>query len=252
MLERGDEILVTNHEYPDMIETILQRGKREGIVMRSVNVPLPGEDRSGLVNRIDQAITPRTRLILISHVSAWSGEILPVQEVTHAARKRDVAVLVDAAQSVGLLDVDSAGIGADFLATSLHKWMGAPMGTGALLMRTRHIGKVWALHPPSWDTTKHPMDLYEWTGTFNVAAYRSTSDAIKFQRLLGLARKRARIRFLGDYWQKRLADVRGVSILTPRDGARSFGVASMMFDKIPSATSELDRFVAAVIKLAQA
>ncbi len=161
------------------------------------------------------------------------------------------------------------------------------MGTGALLMRTQHIGKVWALHPPSWDTTKHPMDLYEWSGTFNVAAYRSTSDAIKFQRLLGLARKRARIRLLGDYWQKRLADVRGVSVLTPRDGARSFGVASMMFDNIPSdkavhelrgkgfvlqdksgrhspyrnairvspgvyaSTSELDRFVTAVRQLAQ-
>lgn len=117
-LQRGDELLVTNHEYPDMIETIPQRGKREGIVMRAVNVPLPGEDRSSLVNRINQAITPRTRLILISHVSAWSGEMLPIQEVTQAARRRNVAVLVDAAQSVGLLDVNFAHIGADFLATS--------------------------------------------------------------------------------------------------------------------------------------
>ncbi len=287
-LERGDEIIVTDHEYPDMIETISQRGKREGIVMKTVNVPLPGEDRLALVNRIEQAITPRTKLLLISHVSAWSGEVLPIDEVTAVAHKHDVAVLVDGAQSVGLLDVNFDRIGADFLATSLHKWMEAPMGTGALLMKTKYIGKVWPLNPPAWDTTTYPMDPYEWCGTFNVAAYRSISDAIKFQQLLGLPRKRARIRFLGDYWQKQLADIRGVHILTPHDASRSFGVAAFMFDQIQAdkavkilrakgfivqdkswrhspfknairvspgvyaTTSELDRFVKAVKQVASA
>jgi selenocysteine lyase/cysteine desulfurase len=233
-LERGDEIIVTNHEYPDMIETVLQRAKREGIVMRTVNVASPSEDRLALVDRVEKAITPRTKLLLISHVSAWSGEILPVKEVTAAAHRQNVAVLVDAAQSVGMLNVSFANIGADFLATSLHKWVGAPMSTGALLMKTDYIGKVWPLHPPSWDTSKHPMDLYEWSGTFNMAAYMSTTDALQFQRKLGLERKRARIRFLGDYWQSRLAKVPRVRALTPSDSSRSFGVASIMIDGLPA------------------
>lgn len=233
-LEHGDEILVTDHEYPDMIETVLQRARREGVVVRVVTVPLATEDRLALVDRVARAIGPRTKLLLISQVSAWSGEILPVQEVTAAARAKGVAVLVDAAQSVGILDVSFDKIGCDFLATSLHKWLAAPMGTGALIMLPQHVGKVWPLHPPSWDTSKHPMDIYEWTGTFNVAAYASIIDALDFQRTLGVARKQARVRYLGSYWQDRQRDVPKVKVLTPRDPTRSFGVASMMVEGVSS------------------
>ncbi len=93
-MKSGDEVLVTNHEYPDMIEVILQRGKRDGVIMKTVAVPASGEDRLALVERVRKAITPRTKLLLISHVSAWSGEILPVAEVTKAAHESGVAVLV--------------------------------------------------------------------------------------------------------------------------------------------------------------
>lgn len=234
-LRQGDEILVTNHEYPDMIETILQRAKREGIIMRKVDIPSPDQDQLALVDAVKSAITPRTKLMLISQVSAWSGEVLPVREVSAAARERGVAVVVDAAQSVGLLDVNFTEIGCDFFATSLHKWLAAPMGTGALIMRPEHVGKVWPLHPPSWDTAKYPMDIYEWTGTFNVAAYASIVDALNFQRTLGVARKRERVRFLGDYWQSRLADIPGARILTPRDTRRSLGVAAISVTGAPSA-----------------
>lgn len=237
-MDRGDEILVTDHEYPDMIATILQRAKRDGVVMRVVRVPLPSEDRLQLVSRVADAISPRTKLLLISHVSAWSGEVLPVKEVGVAARAKGVAVLVDAAQSVGLLDVKFNEMQCDFLAASLHKWLAAPMGTGALMMRPEHLGKVLPLHPPSWDTTKYPTDLYEWTGTFNMAAYASVADALAFLRILGVARKQARVRHLGDYWQNQLADVPRVRIITPRDPLRSFGVASMMIDGVSSENLE--------------
>ncbi len=233
-LERGDEILVTNHEYPDMVETILQRSRREGITMRVVSVPGPNESRLALVDRVAAAISPRTKLLLISHVSAWSGEILPVTEVTAAARDRGVAVLVDAAQSVGMLDVRFDEIGCDFLATSLHKWLGAPLASGALVMRPEHVERVWPLHPPSWDTTEYPMTRFTWTGTINSAAPAGVVDAIAFQRTLGADRKRARTRYLGDHWQSRLADVSKVRLLTPRDPERSFGVASFMVEGIRS------------------
>jgi len=225
-LAAGDEILVTNHEYPDMIETILQRTKRDGIVIKTVPVPAAGEDKLVLVTRIKQAISPRTKLLLISHVSAWSGEILPVAEVTEAARERGVAVLVDAAQSVGMLDVNFDRIGCDFLATSLHKWLGGPLCTGVLVMRKEHVGKVWPLHPPSWDTSQYPMDLYEWAGSINMAANASIGEAITFQQMLGPERKLSRMRYLGKYWQDKISGESRIEILTPLQTERSFGVAS--------------------------
>ncbi len=233
-LVAGDEILVTSHEYPDMIETIIQRSKRGGVVMKTVEVPTFGEDRLALVSRIKQAITPRTKLILVSHVSAWSGEILPVTEITAAAKERGVAVLVDAAQSVGMLDVNFDKIGCDFLASSLHKWLGGPICTGVLIMKKEHVGKVWPLHPPSWDTSQYPMDMYEWSGTINMAANASVGEAIKFQKMLGQERKLARMRYLGKYWQEKLNGDPKIQILTPPQSDRSFGVASLAVKDIPS------------------
>ncbi len=233
-LTAGDEILVTNHEYPDMIETILQRTKREGIVMKTVSVPAIGEDLLALVSRIKQGITPRTKLLLISHVSAWSGEILPVAEVTKVSRESGVAVLVDAAQSVGMLDVNFDRIGCDFLATSLHKWLGGPISTGVLVMKKEHVGKVWPLHPPSWDTSQYPMDLYEWAGTINMAANASIGEVITFQQMLGQKRKLSRMRYLGKYWQDNISGDSKIEILTPSQTERSFGVASFAVRDMPS------------------
>jgi selenocysteine lyase/cysteine desulfurase len=234
-LQGGDEVLVTDHEYPDMVETVLQRARRDGIVMRTVRVPGPDEPGALLATRVAEAITPRTRLLLVSHVSAWNGEVLPVEEVTRVARARGVAVLVDAAQSLGVLDVDFARIGCDFLGASLHKWLGAPVASGVLVMRPEHAGAVRPLHPPSWDSPEHPMDPYEWSGTFNVPARAAVADALAFQARMGIARKRARLRFLGERWMDALAAEPRVRVLTPRDPARSFGVGAFRVDGIPSA-----------------
>ncbi len=233
-LERGDEVIVTDHEYPDMVETLLLRARRDGIVLRTVTVQSANEVALLLVSRVDQAINPRTKLLLISHVSAWSGAVLPVAEVSKTARSRNVAVLVDAAQSVGILDVHFDAIGCDFLAASLHKGLGAPLPTGVLVMRAEHVGKVAPLHPPSWDTAKHPMDLYEWSGTFNVAALSTVREALQFQLDIGAERKRARLQKLGAYWQDALAGVSGVRLLTSRRPGRWCGPAAFAVEAVPS------------------
>jgi isopenicillin-N epimerase len=233
-LQRGDEVIVTHHEYPDMVETLLQRARREGIELRVIRVPGASEDPLALVARIKDAIGPRTRLLLVSHVSAWSGAVLPVREVIAVARERGVAVLVDAAQSVGIVDVRFEDMGCDFLAASLHKGLGAPLPTGVLLMRAEHVGRVAPLHPPSWDTTQHPMDLYEWAGTFDVAALSTVKEALDFQLSIGIERKRARLMKLGAYWQDALANVRGVRLLTARDPRRWCGPAAFAIEAIPS------------------
>lgn len=233
-LQPGDEILVTDHEYPDMIETIQQRARRYGVVMRRIEVPAPDADASALVARVEAAITPRTKLLLISHISAWNAEVLPVQAATAAARARGVAVLVDAAQSVGILDVNFDALGCDFLGASLHKAIGAPIASGVLVMRKEHIGRVEPLHPPSWDSPEYPMDRYEWSGAFQLSALSTAGDAVRFQERIGVARKRARLRYLADRWQSRIADVARIRLLTPRDEGRSFGTAAIAVDGLTS------------------
>jgi isopenicillin-N epimerase len=233
-LVAGDEILVTSHEYPDMVETVLQRARREGVVVRTVRVSSPDEERLALVARVNEVITSRTKLLLISHVSAWSGEVLPVKEVTAVARQHDVAVVVDAAQSAGIIEVDFNALGCDFLATSFHKGIGAPLPTGVLIMRPEHFGKVWPLHPPSWDTTKYPTDRYEWSGTFNMAALVSVGDALRFQRAIGDERKTRRLRLVSAYWQDRIRELPGAVMLTPRDSERWCGPAAFALETIAS------------------
>ena len=233
-LRPGDEILVTDHEYPDMIETIQQRARRYGVLLRRVTVPAPGEDGNALVARVDAAITPRTKLLLISQVSAWNAEVLPVKAVTAAARAKGVAVLVDAAQSVGILDVRFDELGCDFLGASLHKAIGAPIASGVLVMRKEHIGRVEPLHPPSWDSPEYPMDRYEWSGAFQLSALSTAGDAVRFQERIGVAQKRARLRYLGDRWQSRVAAVPRIRLLTPRAPERSFGTAAVAVDGVSS------------------
>jgi selenocysteine lyase/cysteine desulfurase len=233
-LAPGDEILVTDHEYPDMIETIRQRVSRDGITMQTAGIPRGGEERLDLVARVTKLITQRTKLLLISHVSAWSGEVLPVAEVTAAARSRGVAVLVDAAQSAGIIDVKFDSIGCDFLGASFHKGLGAPLPTGVLIMRPERVRDVWPPHPPSWDTAAYPMDVFEWAGTFNVAALASVLDALKFQEAVGFERKRARLKMLGRYWQDRVRAIPGVRLLTPSEEERWCGPAAFAIDGIES------------------
>ena len=233
-LAPGDEVLVTSHEYPDMVATLGLRARREGIVVRTVPVPDAREDPLMLVTRVERAITPRTKLMLVSHVSAWTAEILPVAELCTAGRSRGIAVLVDAAQSVGYLDVKFRAWGCDFVGMSLHKGMGAPIATGVLLVRKDWFGRVEPLHPPTWDISKYPIDQYSWTGTANVAASAAIPEAIAVQRGIGLARKRARLRYLASYWHERVRNLRGVQILTPGTPSRSFGFSSFAIDGVPS------------------
>ncbi len=167
-------------------------------------------------------------------MSAWSGEVLPVKEVTEVARKQGVAVVVDAAQSAGIIDVNFNALRCDFLATSFHKGIGAALPTGVLIMRPEHLGKVWASNPPSWDTTKYPIDLYEWSGTFNMAGLVTVGEALRFQRAIGDDRKRERLIRLSTYWQDHIRDLPGAVMLTPSDPERWCGPAAFAVEGIDS------------------
>jgi selenocysteine lyase/cysteine desulfurase len=135
---------------------------------------------------------------------------------------------------VGYLDVDFANWGCDFVAASMHKGLGAPHATGVLIVRKDWFGKIEPLHPPTWDFSKYPVDQYGWTGTANVAAQATLTEAITACERIGMARKRARLMHLAGEWHALARDIKGFRLLTPMTAARSFGFCAFALDHVPS------------------
>ncbi|HLE56177.1 MAG TPA: aminotransferase class V-fold PLP-dependent enzyme, partial [Rhodothermia bacterium] len=186
-LKPGDEVLTTTQDYPRMITTFKQRERREGIVLKQFKIPVPAEDDDEIVSLFGQNITPRTRLILMSHMINLTGQILPVKQVVAMARARGIPVIVDGAHSFAHFDFTLQDLECDYFATSLHKWLLAPHGTGMLFVRRDKINSLWPL-------TAAPNDMdddirkYEEIGTHPAANYLAIADALTFHEGIGAAR----------------------------------------------------------------
>lgn len=202
-LARGDEVLATTHDYPHMIATFQQRERREGIVLRRFKLPVPAEDPARIVALYESNITPRTRLILITHMINLTGQIMPVREVIAMARKRGIPVIVDGAQSFGHIDFKISDLDCDYFATSLHKWMCAPHGTGLLYVRRDKIRGLWPLMAAPADKVDD-IRKFEEVGTQPEANALAIAEALTFHQAIGGARKEARLSYLRDTWVQRL------------------------------------------------
>ncbi len=202
-LQPGDEVLTTTQDYGRMITTFKQRERRDGIVLKQFPIPVPDEDPEGIVRLFEANITPRTRLILMCHMINITGQILPVKGVVRMARKRGIPVIVDGAHTFGHFDFTHADLDCDYFATSLHKWLLAPHGTGMLYVRKDKIADLWPLM-----AAPEPMDddirKFEEIGTHPAANYIAIADALTFHQGVGAKRKEERLRYLRDYWANRL------------------------------------------------
>ncbi len=202
-LEPGDEVLTTEHDYPRMVNTWKQRARREGIVLKQFPLPVPVEDPGEVVALFEKNITPRTRLIMLCHMIDLTGQILPIKPVVEMAHARGIPVLVDGAQTFGQLDFTLADLGCDYYATSLHKWLMGPHGTGMLYVRKDRIKDLWPLMPADADLDAD-IRKFEDIGTHSLASFLALSEALTFHHGIGAARKEARLRYLRDYWTDRL------------------------------------------------
>jgi len=193
-LQPGDEVLTTDLEYGACDATWQRVCEQAGALYRKVQIPLPYE-RERVAERLMAAVTPRTRLIYLSHLTSTTALILPVAEVCAAARARGIATLVDGAHAPGQIELDLDAIGADFYVGNCHKWLCAPKGAGFLHARAERQPM---LHAPitSWGyaegTGGHSgFDAYlgrslferrmQWQGTRDLAAWLAVPAAIDFQ-----------------------------------------------------------------------
>lgn len=228
-LKAGDEVIGTKQDYPNMINAWKQRSEREGIVYKQLNFRFPIEDDDEIVSAYEKAITARTKIIHITHVINWVGQIMPVKKIAAMAKKHNLEVIVDGAHSFGLLDFKVPELGCDYFGTSLHKFLSAPIGSGMLWIKKEKIGKIWPLvcndKPRSEDIRK-----FETLGTRSFPIEQGIGEAVNFQNAIGSKRKEERIRYLKNYWATRVKDIPKVRIHTSFKPEYSCAICGVSID----------------------
>ncbi len=212
-LKAGDEVIGTKQDYPNMIQAYRQRALREGIVYTQLSFEFPIENDEEIVAAFEKAITPKTKILHLTHIINWIGQILPVRKIARMAHKHGLEVVVDGAHSFGLLDFKIPDLECDYFGTSLHKFLSAPVGSGMLWIKKEKIEKIWPLtcndKPRSADIRK-----FETLGTRSFPIEQGIGEAVNFQNAIGSKRKEERIRYLKNYWAGKVKDIPKVKIHT--------------------------------------
>jgi len=228
-LKAGDEIVLTKQDYPNMINAWKQREKRDGIKLVWLNLNLPEENADVLVQQYVNAFTSKTKVVHVTHLINWTGQILPIRKIADEAHKRGIEVIGDGAHTFAHTDFEIPDLGCDYFATSLHKWLCAPFGSGLLWIKKEKIKNVWALlsnnEPDGTDIRK-----FESLGTRSFASEMAIGNAVDFQNVIGSKRKEERLRFLTDYWINKVSDLKKVSFLQPKNKQFYCAISSLVVE----------------------
>jgi selenocysteine lyase/cysteine desulfurase len=231
-LKRGDEVVITNQNYGRMITAWEQRVRRDGIVLKQISFQVPPPSDDYLVERFRAALTPRTKVIEITHITNLTGQIMPVRRIVDLARPLGIEVFVDGAHAFAHFPFKRSDLGCDYYGTSLHKWLLAPIGTGFLYVKKEKQRQLWPLMAASKEQDDN-IRKYEEIGTHPAANHNAISAALAFHRGIGSERKAARLRYLRDRWAKRLlAESSRVKVLTPLDDKHAGAIALFQVEGI--------------------
>ncbi|MRW94677.1 aminotransferase class V-fold PLP-dependent enzyme [Duganella sp. FT80W] len=225
LLRKGDTIMYANLDYDAMQYAMNDLARRHDVKVALVQIPEP-VNRQLAIDVYEKALRahPRTRLLLLTHVNHRTGFVLPVVEIVKLAKARGVDVIVDVAQSWGQLDYKLPDLGADFVGANLHKWVGAPLGTGFLHIRKERLADI-GIERGDEDYAADDIRSRVHSGTVNAAALMTIPAALKLHDDIGLANRGRRLRELRDYWVQRVRGRDNIQILTP-DEAGSYGAVT--------------------------
>lgn len=240
-LNRGDEVLFESHAHPGGAFCWMGRQLRDGIKVR-IFEPM-AETKAELLNRIESALTRKTKVLQVSHITAPTGIVMPVHELAELCKSRGIWFHIDGAQSAGMIPVDLHGIGCDSWATSGHKWMGGPHGTGALYVRKDRLDEVWpteiGAYSDGGDVTLPDEFSYINSavrfepGTRDAPSVVGLAEAARFQTSIGPAKIAERGKSLAQSLQSQLRDIDGVDILTPSDPQLSASITTLRSERVP-------------------
>jgi selenocysteine lyase/cysteine desulfurase len=222
----GDEAVLANQDYGSMIDMFKLQGRRFGLVNRLVDIPMDPKSDDEIVKVYSDALTHKTRLLMIPHMVNITGHILPVRTICDMAHARGVAVMVDAAHTFAHLDYQLSDLHCDYYGASLHKWLATPLGAGILYVRRDRIEKLWPIYGddsvPAGDIRK-----LNHTGTHPVHTDLTIERSLAFHEMIGSARKEARLRYLQQYWTGRVRGMKKIVMNTPTDAKRSCAIANV-------------------------
>jgi selenocysteine lyase/cysteine desulfurase len=227
----GDEILTTTQDYPRMLTTLRQREMREGLKLNLIKIPIAPQNVDDIAAAFERAVTPKTKLILISHQINLTGQITPVKKVCEMARSRGIETIVDGAHSFAQFEFKRDDLGCDYFGTSLHKWIYAPKGTGMLYVRKDKIPHIWPLMAAD-DKEKTDIRKYEEIGTHSAAMRLAIGESILFHNAIGAKRKEERLRYLSRYWMDRIKDIPKVGFNTSFEPRQSCAIANFKIDGV--------------------
>jgi len=178
-----------------------------------------------LAELFEKNITPRTKMILVCHITNLTGQIFPIKDICQMARQRGIEVVVDGAHSFGHFVHKQEDLDCDIYGANLHKWMMAPIGTGFLFVKKEKIKKIWPLFPAP-DPLSDDIRKFEHIGTRPEYLELAINEAITFHHGIGGKNKEERLRYLRNYWAKELERFPGVKILTSYAPEQSCGLGT--------------------------
>ncbi|WP_149239874.1 aminotransferase class V-fold PLP-dependent enzyme [Dyadobacter sp. 32] len=237
-LKAGDEVIGSKLDYPNHMNAWKQRAMRDGIIYKQLSFNFPVENDDEIVQAFEKAITPKTKVIHITHVINWVGQILPVRKISDMAHRYGLEVVCDGAHSFALLDFKIPDLGCDYFATSLHKFLSAPIGSGMMWIRKEKISKIWPLLA-NGDPRGTNIRKFETLGTRSFPIEQGIGEAINFQLAIGNKRKEERVRYLKNYWAEQVVNVSRVTIRTSLKSAYSCAICGVSVEGMTP--NELER-----------
>lgn len=242
-LSKGDEVVVCKQDYPNMRNAWKQRAHRDGVVLKWISFEFPLEDKDLVVQKYVEAFTEKTKVVHLTHLLNWNGQVMPVKEIAAAAKERGIEVIVDAAHTFAHLVYHIPDLNCDYFGTSLHKWLCAPFGSGLLYVRKEKIKNLYPLLAAP-DPEQDDIRKFEHLGTRSFAIEQAIGQAIDFHLMIGGERKFKRLHYLKNYWAEKVGKFPKVRIhtsLLPKfggaialfsiDGIKATKVASVLFSK---------------------
>lgn len=222
----GDEAVMAEQDYGSMLEMFKLVAKKHGVVNKIVSVPNHPASDEEIVDLYAKAITPKTRLLMVSHMINITGHILPVRKICDMAHSKGVEVMVDGAHAVAHIKFAISDLNCDYYGASLHKWLSTPLGAGILYVKKENIAKIWPLLAEG-GRNDDDINRLNHIGTHPVHTDIAIDGAIDFYEKIGTERKEARMRFLQQHWTSQARKLPNVIVNTPEDPARACGIANV-------------------------
>ncbi|HAC06870.1 MAG TPA: hypothetical protein DC060_17870 [Gemmatimonadetes bacterium] len=234
-LAPGDEVLTTDHEHIGGLEPWRLVTTRQGLPLRVVALPVPALSPDELLEAVWSGVTDRTRVMCVSHLTFTTGTILPIRELADRCAERGIVLAVDGAHPPGMMRLDLGELGGDFYASSPHKWLLAPQGTGLLYISEGWRERLWpTLASGGWDDLSLGAQRFNHMGTMDESRLAGLLAACEFFLAIGMDRVEGRVRYLQGLLQDGLASISGVTLATPSDNNMRAAMISFQIEGVES------------------